>query len=125
MSSSSSKGRLADLFYETETEYYGLPPFGLLDEIGESVVNAVLSMFERVPKSLTQQIDFLSAAQIDSVFINFYPDDPLIGLGIRTMGWQRGAVNFEGFRTFRKLLFKKCSCRTGGLCPASSCNRRP
>jgi len=64
-----SKSRLADLFYETETEYYGLPPFGLLDEIGEGIVTEVLGMFERCPKSIASQIDFLSQAQIESVYI--------------------------------------------------------
>ncbi len=65
----STKGRLADLFYELETEYFGLPPFGLLDEIGEGIVNEVLSMFDRTPKSLAAKIDFLSNAQIETVAI--------------------------------------------------------
>lgn len=70
-----SKGRLADLFYETETEYYGLPPFGLLDEIGEGIVTEILGMFERCPKTLSSQIEFLSKAQIEAVleYHNVYP----------------------------------------------------
>lgn len=63
----SNKSRLADLFYENETEYYGLPPFGLLDEIGEGVVNEILNMFERAPKAISSQADFLSQAQIETV----------------------------------------------------------
>lgn len=65
-----SKGRLADLFYETETEYYGLPPFGLLDEIGEGVVSEILKMFERCPKAISSNIDFLSAGQIEAVLLS-------------------------------------------------------
>lgn len=68
-----SKGRLADLFYETETEFFGLPPFSLLDEVGEGVVTEILKMFERCPTSLRSQIDFLSEAQIEAVY--FVPHD--------------------------------------------------
>lgn len=64
------KSRLADLFYETETEYYGMPPFGLLDEVGEGVVGEVMRMFERCPKTLQSRISFLSEAQIEAVYVH-------------------------------------------------------
>lgn len=59
--------KLAELFYEDETQYYGVPPFAFLDEIGEVVVEEVLKMIERSPDSLGRQVDFLSAAQIELV----------------------------------------------------------
>lgn len=65
--SQTPNSKLAELFYEKETEFYGIPPFALLDEVGEAVVNGVLGMIEKSPEAMSRQIDFLSPAQIESV----------------------------------------------------------
>ena len=65
------KESLADseFFYERETEFFGFTPFQLLDGVGEIVVKAVFSMFDRlgavtVPAKASS---FLSPGQIEAV----------------------------------------------------------
>lgn len=65
--SSSTVEKLSDLFYEKETEYFGVPPFFLLDEIGLVILNEVSEMAERCPIALSERAEFLSQAQIEAV----------------------------------------------------------
>lgn len=65
------KGNLADseFFYERETEFFGFTPFQFLDGVGEIVVRAVFSMFDRLGTvTLPAKVSsFMSPGQIEAV----------------------------------------------------------
>lgn len=59
---------LSDFFYERETEYFGVTPFQLLDQIGAILVQQVIAVQDEVNQSLSEGLErHLSHAQINHV----------------------------------------------------------
>lgn len=56
---------LSELFYERETEYYGMTPYALLDRVGSMIVDRYfLALNELHNESLPKNCPFLSETQI-------------------------------------------------------------
>lgn len=56
---------LSELFYERETEYYGLTPYALLDRVGSMIVDRYFVVLNELHnESLPKQCSFLSETQI-------------------------------------------------------------
>lgn len=56
---------LSELFYERETEYYGMTPYALLDRIGSTIVDKYfVALNELHNESLPKSCPFLSETQI-------------------------------------------------------------
>lgn len=56
---------LSELFYERETEYYGLTPYSLLDRVGSMIVDRYFVVLNELNnESLPKQCPFLSETQI-------------------------------------------------------------
>lgn len=61
----SERSVLSELFYERETEYYGMTPYALLDRIGSMIVDRYfVTLTELQGKSLPTSCPFLSENQI-------------------------------------------------------------
>lgn len=57
--------KLSELFYERETEFYGMTPYALLDRVGSMIVDRYfLVLNELHNESLPQNCPFLSETQI-------------------------------------------------------------
>ena len=60
-----SNSHLSELFYERETEYYGMTPYALLDRIGSIIVEEYFVALKKLhSESLPTSCPFLSETQI-------------------------------------------------------------
>ena len=65
MTNTSSNPHLSELFYERETEYYGMTPYALLDRIGSLIVEEYFVALKKLhSESLPSTCPFLSETQI-------------------------------------------------------------
>lgn len=65
LSASSNNSHLSELFYERETEYYGMTPYALLDRIGSMIVEEYFVHLKKLHStSLPTSCPFLSETQI-------------------------------------------------------------
>ena len=64
-STGSNSSHLSELFYERETEYYGMTPYALLDRIGSIIVEEYFVHLKNLhSESLPSSCPFLSETQI-------------------------------------------------------------